>query len=105
MIRVEQHPAAVGAGSDMPAVVLSDDANLASRPVHPAQPVRPNGKHEIACRAEKRLVYNELIVTVLIKTLEAGAIASYTVHARCRVAGELDPLVIQRMKLRMNHRA
>ena len=55
--------------------------------------------------AEKGLVNQELVVAVLVQAFEAAAIAADAVHARRRVARELDPFRLQRMELRMNHGA
>ena len=44
----------------------------------------------------------ELIVRVLVEALDAGTIAADAMHARGGIAGELDPLGFERVKLRMD---
>ncbi len=48
---------------------------------------------------------HEFVVAVVVEAFEAGAVAADAVHARGGVAGELDPLRVERMELRMDHGA
>ena len=47
-------------------------------------------------------MHDELIIVVLVQALESRAVAANAVHARGRVACELDPLRLKGVKLRMN---
>ena len=89
-------------GRDVPAVEFRDGADVARRPIHAAQRARPDGEDQIAGAAEESLVHDELVVAVLVEALEAGAVAAHAMHARSGIAGELDPLRLERMKLRMD---
>ena len=74
----------------------------AGGPVHPAKRVRPDGEDQIAGAAEEGFVNDELVVAVFVEALEAGAVAAHAVHARGGIAGEFDPLGLERMELRMD---
>ena len=50
-------------------------------------------------------MHQELVVAVLVQAFQTGAVAPDAMHARRRVACELDPFRLERMELRMNHRA
>ena len=50
-------------------------------------------------------MHDELLVVVLVQALEPGAVAADPEHARRRIAGELDPVCVGRVELRMDHRA
>src|SRR5262249_14185466 len=77
----------------------------AGGPVHPAKRVGPDGEDQVAGRAKEGLMYQELVITVLVKALHTGAVAPDSMHPRCGVACKLDPFGIERMKLRVNHGA
>ena len=53
--------------------------------------------------SQERFVHQKLVVAVLVQALHAGAVAADAMHARRRVARELDPLRLERVKLRMDH--
>src|SRR3954447_24992612 len=105
MVGVAKDPRTGAIRSDMPRVVLHDQADFARRPIHPAECPRPNGEHQVARASEECFVYEELIVPVLVQALESATVAPDPVHPRSRIARKLDPLRLERMELRMNHGA
>src|SRR6185312_7388438 len=102
MIRVAQYALAFAIRRNVPRVVFRDGRDRARRPVHAAKRARPDRKDDIARRAQKCLMDDEFIVTVLVQALKPRAVTPYTMHTRRGVPRELDPLRLQRMKLRMN---
>ena len=50
-------------------------------------------------------MHDELVVAVFVEALQARTVAAHAMHARRRIARELDPPGLQRMELRMNHGA
>ena len=103
VVGIAEHHRAGAVGSDVPGVEFGNGAHFARGPVHHTQRAWPDRENQIAGAAEERLVYHELIVAVLVQTLETRAIAAHAMHARRRIARELDPLGLERMKLWMNH--
>src|ERR1035437_2284198 len=102
MIGVAEDALAATVGRDVPGVVVHDRADFAGGPVHAAQDARPNREYEIATVAKEGLMNQKLVVPVLVEAFEAAAVASDAVHARGRIARELDPFGFERMELGRN---
>src|SRR5262245_7531050 len=105
MIGIAKHARSGAVRRDVPGVELGYRPHFASGPVQPTKRLRPYREHQVTRGPQKGLVHDELVVSMFVETLEPGAVAPHAVHARRRIAGEFDPLRIERMKLRMNHRA
>src|SRR5262249_33254169 len=84
-------------------VELDDRTNLASCPIHTAERARPNGEHQVSSRAQEGFMDQKLLVAVLVEAFDPFSVAPHAVHPWRRIARKLDPLRIERMKLRMNH--
>jgi len=89
----------------VPGIVIGDGANRAGGPIHRAEGARPDREHQIAGGAEEGLVHDELVVAVFVEALQARTVAAHAMHARRGIARELDPAGLERMELRMDHRA
>jgi hypothetical protein len=105
MIGVAQHAGSRPVGGDVPGVEFRNGPDFARGPIHSAQQVRPDGENDIAGTAEKCLVNDELIIAVLMQALHPRPIPPDAEHAGRRIACEQNPIRIDRVKLRMDHRA
>src|SRR5579883_3191673 len=101
MVRIAEHLGPGSVGRDMPSIEPGDGRDLPGMPAHSLQSIRPHHEHDVSRGTQERLVYDELVVAVLVKTFQAGTVAPYTMHARGGIAGKDEPLRLAGVKLRM----
>src|SRR5262245_21681068 len=102
MIRITKNALACTIRSNVPSIEVGDLLNPAGLEVEAFQREWPDSEDEVAGRSEEGLVHDKFVVPVVVKAFNLSRFTIQQVHSRSRVTRELNELVIQRVKLRMD---